>query len=256
MKSFNSDRVRQWANLAAIVGAFLINTLSNFYPVNGLSIGEISNRFFSGVLIIPANYAFAIWGLIYVGLISFGVYQVLPTQQENPRLRRIGYLLVVASLAQIAWIFIFQYRLFALSVVVMLLILLPLVGIYQRLGIGERRVSHKEKWLVHIPLSIYLGWISVATIVNVAIALSSLDWNGWGLSPRAWTVIMLLVGGAIAAIISRKGVDAAFPLVIIWAFVAIAVKQADIPLVAATAGGIASGLGLFLLVSALHRSSN
>jgi len=254
MKSLDSNLFRQWANLIAILAAFGINIFANIAPVNGLSIGEISNRFFSEVQIIPANYAFAIWGLIYLGLISFGIYQVLPAQRDNPHLHRIGYFLVLASLAQIVWIFLFEYQRFVLSLVAMLVILLPLIAIYWRLGIGEQRVSRREKWLVHIPLSIYLAWISVATIVNVAIALYSLGWRGEPFSPEFWTGIMLLVGGGIAATISRKRVDIAFPLVIIWAFIAIAVRQANQPLIAITAGGVALGLGLFLLLGWLRRS--
>ena len=254
MKSLDHTVLRQWANLIAIIAAFGINVFANIAPVNGLSIGDISNRFFSEVQIIPANYAFAIWGLIYLGLISFGIYQVLPAQRDNPHLRQIGYFLVVASLAQIVWIFLFEYQRFVLSLVAMLVILLPLIAIYWRLRIGEQRVSRQEKWLVHIPLSIYLAWISVATIVNVAIALYSLGWRGEPLSPEIWTVIMILVGGGIAATIARKRVDIAFPLVIIWAFIAIAVRQANQPLIAMTAGGVALGLGLFLLLGWLRRS--
>jgi len=254
MKSLDHTVLRQWANLIAIIAAFGINVFANIAPVNGLSIGDISNRFFSEVQIIPANYAFAIWGLIYLGLISFGIYQVLPAQRDNPHLRQIGYFLVVASLAQIVWIFLFEYQRFVLSLVAMLVILLPLIAIYWRLRIGEQRVSRQEKWLVHIPLSIYLAWISVATIVNVAIAFYSLGWRGEPLSPEIWTVIMILVGGGIAATIARKRVDIAFPLVIIWAFIAIAVRQANQPLIAMTAGGVALGLGLFLLLGWLRRS--
>lgn len=253
MTSSNRDIFRQWATLVAIVAAFFINVISNFAPINGVNIGQIANNFFNEVQIIPANYAFAIWGIIYVGLISFGIYQVLPAQRANPNLHRVGYLLVVASLAQIAWIFVFQYFWFPLSLAAMLAILFPLIAVYLRLGIGEKKVSRQEKWLVHIPLSIYLGWISVATIVNVAIVLYSWGWNGWGISPQIWTVVLLVVAGAIAAIIGRKGVDMAFPLVIVWALVAIAVRQAGQLLIAGTAGGLALALGLFLLVMRLRR---
>ncbi len=252
-KPFDSNLILQWVNLIAVLAAFGINVYANVSPPNGLTIGEVSNTFFSNVQIIPANYAFAIWGLIYLGLISFGVYQVLPNQRQNPLLRRVGYLLAVASIAQIVWVFLFVYQFFALSVVAMLFILLPLIGIYLRLGIGTERVSRKELWLVHTPLSIYLGWISVATIVNVASTLYSLGWNGWGISPQAWTVIMLLVGGAIAATIAKTRSDIAFPLVIIWAYVAIAVRQANQPLIAATAVGLALALGLLVLLRGMRR---
>jgi len=250
--SLNQDILRQVLTLIAIVAAFGTNVLANVAPINGLTIGGISNTFFKEVLITPANYAFAIWGLIYLGLIALGVYQVLPAQRQNTSLRRMGYFLVLASLAQIAWVFFFQYRLFALSLLAMLGILLPLIGAYLQLNIGNDRISRTHKWLVHIPLSIYLGWISVATIVNVALVLYNLGWNGWGISPEVWTAIALVAGAAIAATVCIQRIDIAFVLVIVWAFIAIAVRQANIPLIAITAEGLAIALVLLLLVSILR----
>ena len=154
---FNSDMMRQWANLIAIVAAFILNIYVNIAPPSGKTIGEISNTIFRDVLIIPASYAFAIWGLIYLGLISFGIYQVLPGQKEHPILRRCGYFLVGASLAQIIWIFLFQSQLFTLSVLAMLVILGCLIRLYLKLGISYERVSRKDKWLVHRPISIYFA---------------------------------------------------------------------------------------------------
>jgi hypothetical protein len=250
--SLNQDILRQFLTLIAIVAAFGTNVLANVAPINGLTIGGISNTFFKEVLITPANYAFAIWGLIYLGLIALGVYQVLPAQRQNTSLRRMGYFLVLASLAQIAWVFFFQYRLFALSLLAMLGILLPLIGAYLQLNIDNDRISRIQKWLVHIPLSIYLGWISVATIVNVALVLYNLGWNGWGISPEVWTAIALVAGAAITATVCIQRTDIAFVLVIVWAFIAIAVRQANIPLIAITAGGLAIALVLLLLVSILR----
>ncbi|HAA29040.1 MAG TPA: hypothetical protein DCE56_16785 [Cyanobacteria bacterium UBA8553] len=256
-KSLDQDILRQFLNLSAILAAFGMNVLANVAPINGLSIGAISNTFFKEVQITPANYAFAIWGVIYLGLITFGVYQALPAQRQNPNLRRMGYLLVLASLAQIAWVFVFQYRLFTLSLVAMIGILLPLIGVYLRLEIGKLRVSSKQKWFVHIPLSIYLAWISVATIVNVALTLYNLGWNGWGISPQVWSTIALFAGAAIAAIVSIQRADIAFTLVIVWAFVAIAVRQAAQPLIAIAASGLAIALLVLLIFSVMrYRNSS
>lgn len=245
---FNSDTIRQGINLGAILAALLINVYTNINPPNGINIGEISNTTFRDVLITPANYAFAIWGLIYLGLVSFGIYQGLPDQRRNPQLLKIGYLITIASLSQIAWVFLFQYGFFVVSLVAMLGILIPLMLIYVRLGVGKERVARNDKWWIHIPLSIYFGWISVATIVNVAIALYSVNWNGWGVSPEVWTAIMLVIGGAIAATIIRQGRDVAYPLVFVWAFVAIAIRQWNIPLIGFTASGLAVALLVFLLI--------
>ncbi|MFB2978874.1 tryptophan-rich sensory protein [Microseira sp. BLCC-F43] len=243
---FNSDTIRQGINLGAILAALGLNVYTNINPPNGITIGEISNTTFRDVLITPANYAFAIWGLIYLGLVSFGIYQGLPDQRRNPQLLKIGYLITIASLSQIAWVFLFQYGFFVYSLLAMLGILIPLMVIYVWLGIGKERVARNEKWWVHIPLSIYFGWISVATIVNVAIALYSVNWNGWGISPQVWTVIMLVIAAAIAAIIIGQRRDVAYPLVFVWAFVAIAIRQMNIPLIAVTASGLAFALWVFL----------
>lgn len=250
----NSDTIRSVATLVAILAAFAINILANIFPFNGLTIGEISNRYFGEVLIIPANYAFAIWGIIYLGLISFGIYQVLPPQREHPRLRRIGYLLVIASVAQMVWVFLFEYLQFTLSVLAMLAILVPLILTYQRLNINLERVSVKQKWLVNIPLSIYLAWISVATIVNIASALYALEWNGGLIGPVIWTVVMLIVGAAIALTASLQRRDMAFTLVFVWAYLAIAVRQAEYPAIAWTAVGFAIALVVSLAIGVMRRS--
>jgi hypothetical protein len=228
------DLQRQVMTLAAVLGSIVINTLSNVFPLNGVSVGNLSNTLFGSVQIIPANYAFAIWGLIYIGLIAFSIYQLQPSQRENPRLRHSGYLLAIACIAQCAWIYLFLDRLFPLSNLAMLGILVPLMVLYQRLEIGRERVSRQERWFIHLPISIYLGWISVATIVNVAIGLYSLKWDGWGISPSVWTVVMMAIAAVIAAVVSIQHQDTAYVIVIIWALVAIAIRQANIPLIVVT----------------------
>ncbi|RCJ24693.1 hypothetical protein A6770_03270 [Nostoc minutum NIES-26] len=223
--SKNWDFLRQLVTLFGIIGAFIVNIASNIFPLNGLSIGEISNTLFNNVLIIPANYAFIIWGLIYLGLFAFGIYQFLPNQKHDLDLRKTGYLLVIACVAQSIWVYLFLSRLFGLSIIAMLLILVPLIGIYLRLGIGYKQVPRSKKWSVHFPISIYLGWISVATIVNIACALYFQRWNGWGISAQIWTVIMLLAASSIAAIIGIQRQDIAYMGVTVWALVAIAIKH-------------------------------
>lgn len=238
--------------MGAIFAAFAVNVLANVKPLDGLTIGQISNTMFGDVLITPANYAFAIWGLIYLGLLALGIYQGLPFQRHNPSLRQMGYLLVLASASQIAWVVLFQYQQFTLSLVAMLAILLPLIGIYLRLRIGTRWVSPREKWFIHIPVSIYLAWISVATIVNVALTLDHLNWSGWGISPEGWTAIALIVGAAITATVTLQRADMAYTFVIVWAFVAIALRQSDKPIIVVTAVGLVFVLVVLLFWSVLR----
>jgi hypothetical protein len=223
------------ATLIAILATLSVNILSNFFPPQGLNIGEIANTILQGVQITPANYAFAIWGLIYLGLIAYGIYQLRPAQRTNPTIRRVNRLLIIACIAQIAWVYLFTLRLFWFSVLAMLAILLPLIAAYLQLGIGKGRVPREQKWLAHVPFSIYLSWISVATIVNIASALYISGWDGWGISATSWTMIMLIVGAAIAVIVTVQRTDIAFTLVFIWAYVAIAIRQSNHPAIWITA---------------------
>ena len=230
----------------AVIATIVVNGLANALPFNGQTTGEISDRF--QVYFAPAGYVFSIWGLIYVGLIGFAVFQALPAQKENSRLRRIGYLFALSCLANIAWLFLWHFELFPLTLLAMLILLLLLIVVYLRLEIGHAQISAVEKWLVHVPFSVYLGWITVATIANATTLLDNLDWGGWGISPEAWAVIMLIAGLGIASAVSLTRGDVAYLLVIIWAFAGIAVKQAGTPVVATAAWVLTALVALIMVV--------
>ena len=223
------------ATLVAIVGTLLVNTLSNFFPPGGQNVGEIANTILGGVLITPENYAFAIWGIIYLGLIAYGIYQFENDRRREPKIQRVDKLLIVACVAQIIWIFLFTLQQFALSILAMVGILLPLIGIYLTLNIGRERVSRLGRWVAHTPFSIYLGWISVATIVNIASALYVAGWDDWGLSDIAWTAIMIGIATLLGGVVIWRRGDIAFSLVFVWAFVAIAIRHSDVPTIWITA---------------------
>lgn len=241
----NRDIMRQAVTVAAALAMIVVNLLANALPINGQTTAAISDRF--PVFFVPAGYVFAIWGLIYLGVIAFAVYQALPAQRENPRLRRIGYWFALGAAANSAWIFLWHYEQFPATLVAMLALLASLIAVYLRLDIGRAPVPRAERWLVHLPFSIYLGWITVATIANATALLSYLQWDGWGIAPEAWTVIMLAAGVALAALNSLTRGDAAYLLVLVWAFVGIAVKHGDTALVAASAL-VAAALVLAALV--------
>jgi uncharacterized membrane protein YhaH (DUF805 family) len=239
-----SAKVLQAVTIVAILAAIVVNALSNIFPINGLNVGQIANTILGGVLITPANYAFAIWGVIYLGLIAFGIYQALPSQRYNSRLQTPRIAIIAASLFQMAWIFLFQLQQFWVSVVLMLGILFSLAWAFLGIHTDPNRISRQEKWFVQIPISVYFAWISVATIVNVASALYA---SGWAMAPIASTVILLLIAAAIAVLIAIRYHDAAFTLVFVWAFIAIAVRQASQPAIVTTATGLAIALAVLIL---------
>lgn len=234
------------ATLIAIFATIIVNILSNLFPPGGRNVGEVANTILRGVLIIPANYAFAIWGLIYLGLIAYSFYQLRPSQRSRSTIKQVNALLILASLAQIVWIYLFTLQLFWPSVVAMLIILLPLIRIYLLLRDGRAQVSRERRWFAQIPFSIYLGWISVATIVNIASALYVSGWDGGVINDTGWTVIMLIVATIIAAIVAIQRGDIAFTLVFVWADVAIVFRHFDNPAIWITA--IVSAIVLVLLL--------
>lgn len=239
------DTVRQILVVLAVVLTIVVNVMANALPINGQNTGEISDRF--QVLFVPAGYVFAIWGLIYIGLIAFAIFQALPKQKGNPHLRSIGYLFVLSCLANCAWIFSWHYNLFVLSLVLMLILLICLIAIYLRLDIGKTRVSQAEKWCINIPISVYLGWITVATVANVTDVLYYLGWNGGTVSPEVWAVIMLVVATVIGVVMAVTRADIAYLLVLVWAFIGIAVKHANVNLVSTTAWIMSGVIGLLVL---------
>ena len=247
----DESKRRQLAVVLALIVTIAINGLANALPFNDLSTGEISDSF--RVYFVPAAYVFSIWGLIYLGLIAYAIYQALPAQRDNPRLRRVGYLFTASCLANAVWLFLWHYEQFPLTLLVMLALLVLLILIYLRLGIGRAPVSSAEKWLVRVPFSIYLGWITVATIANATSLLYYLKWDGWGISDEAWAIIMLIAGGAIASAVVRTRDDIAYILVIIWAFVGIALKHAATPVVA-IAAWVVTALAVLVLAAGIVQS--
>ncbi len=228
-------RLRKIFNWVGLLVVIAVNGLANALPLNGKTTGEISNNI--PTLFTPAGYVFSIWSIIYLGLLAFAWYQSRAAQTSADFQDRIGVWFFVSCVFNSAWIVAWHYEQFALSLILMLGLLASLLVIYLRLDIGRRAVSAGEKRWVHLPFSIYLGWISVATVANVSVVLYTAGWNGGPLSPEAWTAIMIIVAAALglAMILTRN--EVAYPLVIIWSLVGIAVARSDTTLLVTTAGG-------------------
>lgn len=241
----NRDTLRQVAVVLATLVTIAMNILANALPFNGLNTGEISDRF--DVFFVPAGYVFAIWGLIYVAWLAYAVYQALPANKEDPDLRRIGWLFVLSCAANSIWLIFWHYEQFVLSVLAMLVLLGSLIAIYLRLDVGRAPVSTGMKWFVHLPFSIYLGWITVATIANITSALDYLEWTALGISGEVWTAVMLAVAVIVASILSLTRGDVAYSLVIIWSTIGIAVKHSDNAMVA-TAAWVATAIVAIMMI--------
>jgi translocator protein len=214
-------------NVVTLAVTLVMNVLANALPLNGRTTGEISDGFAANVFT-PAGYVFSIWGLIYLGLIAFVGYQLTPAGRRSPAVGRVGGWFALTGVANALWIVLWHYEVFPATIAVMLVLLVALCAIVARLGYPRAARSAADRWLVFLPFSVYLGWISVATIANAAIVLLDRGWDGAPFSAAAWAVLMLAVATGLGAwMVSRRG-DLAYAAVLVWAFTGIAAKQAAV----------------------------
>ena len=216
------NTLRQITVVLVTLITIAINILADALPINGLNTGKISDTF--QVYFVPAGYVFAIWGIIYIGMIAYAVYQALPAQRENPRLQATGWWVVLGGLANSMWIFLWHYEQVVGTLGAMLILLATLIAVYLRLGIGRTKVSAGETWTVRVPFSIYLGWITVATVANVTDVLDYVKWNQFGINAAAWMVIILAAVLVIAGLMNFLRRDVAYAAVLLWALAGIAAK--------------------------------
>ncbi|MDC3253879.1 hypothetical protein OAU89_03180, partial [bacterium] len=217
---------------------------------------EISDSFPN--LFVPAGITFSIWGLIYLFLLGFLIYQSKDLfkypQDSTPWFSKIGPFFLLTCIANITWIFSWHYHYVEISVGVMVSFLVLLIIIYQRLGIGQSVVSSGVKWFVHTPFSIYLGWITVATIANVTALLVSINWDGFGISEIFWTVGMIFIATLIGQKMLNSRGDIAYSLVLIWAFAGIILKQKGVEQNIVIAASIGTVLILLSLLPIIIRT--
>lgn len=216
--------MRQVAVIAVTILTLFMNWAATALPLNGVSTEVVSDS--NPTLFTPAGFTFAIWGVIYLGVVAYTIYQALPGQRTNPRLRAIGWLYVASGLLNSLWIYLWHHLQLGWCVVVIVGMLATLILITQRLYPARHAASRIEWWTTHLPFSIYLGWICVATIANVAVALVAAGWDGAPLSPVVWTLLVLAVATALGLYYGLVRRDVGYVLVLAWAFAGIAAARA------------------------------
>ncbi len=228
----------QWANLITFVATVIINYAAAGLELGGYNTGELSDLIPN--LFVPIGLTFSIWAVIYFFLAGFSIYQARDLFKSNKIeesfLNKVGYYFILSNIANSVWIFMWHFRLIPLSFIVMIAILFTLIMIYIRLGIGKTEVEKGEKVWIHTPFSIYLGWITVATIANATALLVVSGVPNFGSIPEILTIIVIAVAVLItfAMLVLRK--DWVYSVVIIWATLGIFLKQNTLnPTIAITA---------------------
>jgi translocator protein len=213
----------RWLNLVAFVLVIAMNWASSNLQINGNTVASVSDGIPS--LFTPAGYVFAIWGIIYLALGAFVIYGVSKKQADNQLIDRIGPWFVINSLLNMVWLVSWLMEWWLVSLVIIALMLVTLVIVYLRLNAFREDVSGKDFWFVLFPFSIYLAWISVATIANTSIIFVANGITSLGVSGTFWTVVMIVVATLVSNLMIILRRDWFFPLVVIWAVIGIAVAN-------------------------------
>ena len=207
------------------IAMVVVNILSNTLPINNQTAAEISGRL--DVLITPAGYVFSIWGVIYA-LLAIWLYLLWKEYlSKNKEIySKLTFLFVLSCLLNISWLFSFHYEKFVLSTFIIIALLVVLIAIYLMYPVGDNRFSGR------LPFSIYLGWISVATIVNISYTLKFYDIS-LGIDEVTGTIILLIIAGLLAIIGRYRADDPYFALVFVWAIVGVAQSNENSTLILA-----------------------
>lgn len=199
----------------AYIAMVVVNFLANSLPLNNRSTGDISDAYPN--LFAPAGPAFSIWGLIYLLLGAYVIYQFVNKDQKIEALiRKINPFFIISSLANVAWIFTWHYNYIDFSVIIMAILLISLIKIADI--IRMQKFSSQEKFFIWAPFSVYFGWITVATIANISVFLVSINWNGFGIADLFWASIILLVGALIGILRMYRDKNIAYGMVLVWAY--------------------------------------
>ncbi|MGM5480809.1 MAG: tryptophan-rich sensory protein [Nanobdellota archaeon] len=207
------------------VGVLVVNYLANALPINNTTTGDISNSYPN--LFAPASITFSIWGVIYLLLGLYVLYQfsVFGDVKKNSLLKRVNAYFIITSVANMLWIFAWHFDYIGISIIFMLLLLFSLIKISIILFNKSKHLTSKEYFFIKLPFSVYFGWITIATIANITTFLVKINWNGFGLTNQLWTVIVLIAGLLIGAITGFSKQDIAYIAVLIWAYAGILLKH-------------------------------
>ncbi len=227
----------QISNIIALVITIVINYLSNTGIINGNTMASVSAKYQN--LFTPSGYAFSIWGVIYLMLIAFVIHQskgLFSTKFAPEVVKKIGWWFVVSCVANSVWVFAWLYDYTGVSVIIMLLLLFSLVKIVLNTRMEFDLIPLKQIAFEWWPFAIYLGWIGVALIANIAAYLTKIEWDGFGLSNVSWAIGMICVAGLLYVVLIWERNLRESATVGIWSLVAVAhANQYGVPNIAYTA---------------------
>ncbi len=199
------DSTRQIAVAAsaviAIVGSYVGSGAAGGTPIQNAAGGALAA---DATLIAPAAPAFGIWSVIYFGLVAYAVWQFLPGQSSAERHRRVGYWVAASLILNAVWILSIQFDLLELSVPIIALLLVVLLRVLLEL-VRTPATSRWDALITDGSLGLYLGWIAIATAANVTALLVAIGFDGFGIAPEVWSVVVLAVAAVAGVAIAIRG---------------------------------------------------
>lgn len=242
-------------NLFSVILVLLVNGLSQSQRWNDTTIGEISDQYEN--LFTPAGYAFAIWGLIFLMLVAYALFQVRRaffSKKESPFIEQTSWWFSIANVCNASWVVAFTYDYVGLSVVIMLGILISLIQIIRNTNMERWDAPIEVIAFVWWPICIYVGWIAVATIANVSAFFASIDVTGDEFTQVVWTMVMITIAVIINAFMVWLRNMREFALVAVWALVAIYMRHKDS--IQSIAYYALCGALLLIVITSLHAYNN
>lgn len=204
-----------------------------------------------------AGYAFAIWGIIYLGLGVYAVRQVLPQTGESLLIHRFGWPSAAALLGIGWWVVAAGFDWEAATVVLifasLIALLLPLL--HNADAIRALSIRDRDRWMTVWPLALLAGWLTVAAPLNLITVATGNDALPETMSPTAWAILAVALVALVALGVTLRIRTLAYALPVSWGLLgAFAAEQARNPALAyvALAAAVAVLVGAVILTFRLR----
>ncbi|QYB07579.1 tryptophan-rich sensory protein [Rhodococcus sp. USK10] len=185
----------------AVVGSFIGSGALVGTPIAQVADGALAA---DATAVAPGGPAFSIWTLIYAGFLAYAIWQALPAHRADVRQRQVGWWYAAAMVLNAVWITCVQFEQLWLSVLVIIALLAVLVVVFGVLT-TERPSGRAEAVVVDGTAYIYLGWVCVAVVANIAATLAAADIDPFGLGPDTWAVLVLALVAVVAGLLAVAG---------------------------------------------------
>ncbi len=258
------EQGKKMLRLSAVIAAVMflvmiaLNAMANALPLNGVNTGQLSDEIPN--LFVPAGLTFSIWGLIYALLLGYAAATLAGAfrKADAPGWTAVdGWIYSLNALFNTGWILAWHWRMIPLSMILMLGILGTLALLMERnhkafaaLPPASGNAEKLRRFFIRVPILVYLGWISVATIANVTALLVTAGWNGFGIDPMIWTMVVIAAGAAVGTLLALLRGAVSSALVVAWAYAGIIIKRGSIDEASSMPIIIAAAVGAVIVLAA------